>query len=119
MSRRLERVNMLLREEISRIVSTELTDPRLMTLRTITRVESSADLSNAKVYVSAIGKKSNKNDMVIALNSASGIIRKKLHQLKLKKIPSISFLIDESLTRGDEVIKILDDIGLNPSEGSL
>ena len=119
MSRRLERLNMLLRVEISRIVSAELTDPRLMTLRTITRVESSADLSNAKVYVSAIGKDSNKNDMIVALNSASGIIRKKLYQLKLKKIPSIYFLLDESLTRGDEVIKILDDIGLNPSEGSL
>ena len=119
MSRRLERVNRLLKEEISLIVSTELTDPRLMTLRTITRVESSADLSNAKVYVSAIGKDSNKNDMIVALNSASGIIRKKLYQLKLKKIPSIYFLLDESLTRGDEVIKILDDIGLNPSEGSL
>ena len=119
MSRRLERVNRLLKEEISLIVSTELTDPRLMTLRTITRVESSADLSNAKVYVSAIGKDSNKNDMVVALNSASGIIRKKLYQLKLKKIPSIYFLLDESLTRGDEVIKILDDIGLNPSEGPL
>ena len=119
MSRRLERVNRLLKEEISLIVSTELTDPRLMTLRTITRVESSADLSNAKVYVSAIGKDSNKNDMIVALNSASGIIRKKLYQLKLKKIPSIYFLLDESLTRGDEVIKILDDIGLNPSEGPL
>ena len=115
MSRRLERLTMLLRGEISRIVSAELTDPRLMTLRTITRVESSADLSNAKVYVSAIGKDSNKNDMIVALNSASGIIRKKLYQLKLKKIPSIYFLLDESLTRGDEVIKILDDIGLNPS----
>ena len=119
MSRRLERLNMLLRVESSRIVAAELTDPRLMTMRTITRVESSADLSNAKVYVSAIGKDSNKNDMIVALNSASGIIRKKLYQLKLKKIPSIYFLLDESLTRGDEVIKILDDIGLNPSEGSL
>lgn len=116
MSRRLERVNMLLKEEISRIVSTELADPRIMMLRTITRVESSADLSNAKVYVSAIGEVTKKNEMVIALNSAAGIIRKKLRPLKLKKLPHLSFQTDESLSIGDEVIKILDEIGLEPGE---
>ena len=55
MSRRVDRINGLLREEISRLLSREIKDPRLSGLLTITQVRTSSDLRNAKVYLSVLG----------------------------------------------------------------
>ena len=72
MTRRMERVNVLLREEISRIVVAELRDPRLSKVITVTRVDTSRDLSRSWVYISVMGKQDHKDDTLKALKSASG-----------------------------------------------
>ena len=115
MSRRLERVNALLRQEISRIVSTELSDPRLSSLLTISRVRCSADLSRAKVYVSVLGD--GNSDTISALRSSSGVIRKSLRVLNIKKIPQLAFHLDDSVQRGDEVLRLLDEVSASESAG--
>ena len=76
MNRRMERVNVLLREEISRILANELNDPRISTIVSITRVEASPDLRHAKVHVSVFGDEQNKQNTIIALKSASGLKEK-------------------------------------------
>ena len=68
MSRRLERINALLRQEISRAISTELSDPRISPLYTVTRVQCSSDLSRANVYVSVLDDAS--SDTISALRSS-------------------------------------------------
>ena len=59
MNRRMDRVNMLVRQEISRIlVNVEINDPRLSSLISITEVQTSRDLRSAKVYFSVLGDES-------------------------------------------------------------
>ena len=108
MSRRLERVNALLRREISRAISTELSDPRVSSLHTVTRVECSPDLSRAKVYVSVLDEED--SETISALRSSSGVIRRSLRGLNLKKIPELVFQADESVRQGDEVLRLLDEV---------
>ena len=55
MSRRIERVNALLREEIAGLLTREIQDPRLGTMVSITEVDTSPDLRNATVRVSILG----------------------------------------------------------------
>ncbi len=109
----MERVNVLLRQEISRIISTEMADPRLSSLHTVTGVECSPDLSRARVYVSVLGDDAGKADTIAALKSASGAIRRSLRSLALKKTPQLSFHIDDSIEKGDAVLRLLDEVAVS------
>ena len=101
MSRRLERVNGLLRQEISAIVSSELSDPRLGSLVSVTEVDCSPDLGSAKVYVSVLGGQEDKSASLKALNSAAGFVHRSLrHRVRLKTVPSLEFRLDESIEAG-------------------
>ena len=112
MNRRMDRVNALLREEISRILAVELNDPRLPTLISITEVRTSRDLRNAKVYVSVLGDEDAKRDALAAMESAGGFIHRTMKRnLKLKYAPFLSFLLDESIEQG---AGMLDLISRNP-----
>jgi ribosome-binding factor A len=115
MNRRNERVNVLLRQEISRLLATELKDPRLPSILSITRVETSPDLRVARVFVSVLGDKSEKADTLKALRSASGYVRRKLRQqVTLKMVPSVEFRIDESIERGAEMMKLISEAAPSP-----
>ena len=60
MSRRTDRLNEVFKREISRLLEREVNDPRLGNIISLTRVEISHDLRNAKVYVSVLGEESSK-----------------------------------------------------------
>ena len=112
MNRRMDRVNMLVRQEISRILAVELNDPRLSSLISITEVQTSRDLRNAKVYFSVLGDEQTKQNALFALENAGGFIHRTMKRnLKLKFAPVLSFQLDESIEQGTDM---LDLIGRNP-----
>tara|TARA_B100000749_G_C18342559_1_gene429673 strand:+ start:270 stop:686 length:417 start_codon:yes stop_codon:yes gene_type:complete len=122
MTRRTQRVNELLRQEISLVLQHRLRDPRLSPLISVTRVDTAEDLRNAKVYVSILGSKAKKNDALDGLSSAAGYLRKELGDvLPLKHVPSLAFVLDESIERGDAILEVLDhlSVGESVSEGDL
>lgn len=106
MSRRMDRVNVLLRHEISRVLSREMNDPRLARLVSVTEVDSSADLRHAKVYVSVLGEPSDKRSTLDALKSASGYIHRTIRpKLALRNVPHLVFYLDESIEQGAELLE--------------
>ena len=112
MNRRMDRVNMLVRQDISRILAVEMNDPRLSSLISITEVRTSRDLRSAKVYFSVFGDQDAKQDAQAALESAGGYIHRTMKRnLKLKFAPFLSFQLDESIEQGADM---LDLIGRNP-----
>ena len=122
MTRRTQRVNELLRQEISLVLQHRLRDPRLSPLISVTRVDTAEDLRNAKVYVSVLGSKAKKSDALDGLSSAAGYLRKELGDvLPLKHVPSLAFVLDESIERGDAILEVLDhlSVGESVSEGDL
>jgi len=111
MARRIDRVNVLLRQEISRVLAVELNDPRLSTLVSITRVSASSDLRQAKVYVSVYGDATDKKEALIGLKSAARYIHRAIREnISLKFIPHLEFHLDESIERGDEVLEMIDQV---------
>ena len=117
MSRRQERVNHLLRQEISKLLAREVNDPRLPAVISVTRVEVSADLRHAKVLISVLGDAKEKGNALAGLNSAAGFLHRILRQrLSLRHIPNLFFSLDESIEHGQELLDILDSLS---NEGKL
>ena len=111
MSRRTERVNVVLRQEISQIIGRQIKDPRLSGLVTITRVETSEDLRHARVFVSVLVSKDDKGTVLRGLNSATGYMRRELKgRLTLKYIPDLSIVLDESLEEADHIFRLMDSL---------
>ena len=109
MNRRMDRVNMLVRQEISRILSVEINDPRLSSLISITEVQTSRDLRSAKVYFSVLGDEHQKQNTLAALESAGGFIHRTMKRnLSLKFAPFLTFQLDESIEQGTEMLDLID-----------
>ena len=111
---RLQRVNQLIREEISLLVQRELKDPRLGFV-TITEVDIAKDLRTAKVYVSVLGSEADWQGSLQALEHARGFIRSWLTpRLRLRAIPHLTFHPDRSMAHAAHIQTVLE--GLRASE---
>ncbi|MBE0480097.1 MAG: 30S ribosome-binding factor RbfA [Dehalococcoidia bacterium] len=110
-SRRLARVNELLREEIGELLLHAMRDPRLSGLISVTEVITSGDLRHAKVYVSVLGTEDDKKGAEEALKAAAGFLRRSLaERVTLRYIPDLSFEIDESIERGSRLLQIIKEV---------
>jgi ribosome-binding factor A len=109
-SRRQRQVGELLHEEISRIIQHETKDPRLGFV-TVTGVNVSPDLREARVYVSVFGDKPEIKNTLAGLTSAASYFRRLLAQsLSLRHVPELSFKLDTSLDYGMHIEALLDTI---------
>ena len=116
MSRRTDRINGLLRQEISRLLSRNLNDPRLSGVVSITRVETSADLRVSRVYVSVLGSPDDKDSVLKGISSAGGFIRREMRDsLSLRYIPDLRFTLDESMEEAQHVQRLMDRLAPPPS----
>lgn len=108
--KRASRVKHLLQQEISRILQREMKDPRI-TLVTVTNVSLTDDLRDAKVFISSLDDNVDRQDLLHGLSRATGFIRGELgRQLKLKYIPQIEFLFDDSYAQQERIFDLIDQI---------
>ena len=111
MSHRIERVNQLIRQEISDLLRREIKDPRLSQFIAVTEVVTSPDFRQARVYISFISDKQQKQDALDALAGASHFFRKEMARtLRLRRIPELSFHWDNSIERGAHIMNLIDDV---------
>jgi ribosome-binding factor A len=109
--KRLERVNQLIKEEISLLLQRELKDPRLGFV-TVTGVETSKDLRTAKVFVSVLGDDSQWRASLAAFTSARGFIRNWLRtHLDLRVTPELDFRPDHSMEHAAHIQQLLRELG--------
>ncbi|MBL8880366.1 MAG: 30S ribosome-binding factor RbfA [Phycisphaerales bacterium] len=109
MSRRTERVSHLIRNVIADAIRTEVSDPRLERLTSVTRVEISDDLSVARVYVSVMASEARRKLTLEALKAAAGRIRAFVRdQVTLRTLPRLTFFLDDSVRRAAEMVNTLD-----------
>ena len=110
MSRRTERINDQLREEISELLRYEVKDPRVGGLVSITEVHVSPDLRNAKVYVSVLGSDDEKRSTLEALSAAARFLQRELgKRLSIRRTPKLTFVADETLEEGSRILTLLDE----------
>jgi len=108
-SRRIERINHLLRQEIADLLTREVKDATLHdSMISITDVETSPDLRNAKVYFSVYGDDETVEAAHKHLNRASGFLHHNLKErLDLRHTPHLEFVLDRSLAQGDRIMRLM------------
>jgi ribosome-binding factor A len=113
---RVEKVQELMKQEISQIILRELKDPRIGFV-TVTSVECTGDLREAKVYVSLMGNESQVKSCWMGLNSSLGFIRREIgKRIRLRVTPEISFALDKSLDYSAHIQELLLKIKAEESE---
>jgi ribosome-binding factor A len=108
-NRRTTRLNQLLREELARLIQTEIKDPRVESV-TITRVEATRDMSYADVYVRTLTDAVPVDDAIAGLESAEGFVRRRLgRDLHLRRIPDFRFHADRALEHVQRIESLLEE----------
>jgi ribosome-binding factor A len=116
MSRRADRVNGLLRQELSKLILKEIKDPRLSGVVSITNVSVSPDLRNAKVYLSVFGDSNTKHEALSGIQSAASFLRRELRNtISLRYVPFLKFELDQSLEDSTHIFNILDSLQQSPN----
>ena len=116
MSKSLFRINEDIQRELS-VLLRNIKDPRVnQGLISITAVETSGDLGQAKVYLSVYDLQS-KKEFMKGLKSASGHLRYELGRaLSLRHTPQLQFELDKSLERGASIATILNNLEITHDE---
>ena len=112
MTRRTERVNELLRAEVSEILQREVKDPRLNVLFSVTEVSVSPDLKSARVYLSVMGSEEEQENALRAAKAATPVVRRELRPRlsSLRYIPELTFVPDHSIERGAHLSALIDRV---------
>ncbi len=125
-SRRVSRVSSLIKREVSLMLLYDIKDDRVGAgMVSVTRVDVSGDLQHAKIYISVYGTPEAKAETMAGLHSSASFVRRALGQrMRLRRTPEISFLADESLAQGDQILNLINNLpqpkgdpdSLNPQE---
>lgn len=108
MSRRLQRINVLFQHELAELIRSELRDPRLGDIISVTRVEVSPDLENANAYVSVMGDAEAKSSTMRALTAAAPFLRRHLvERIRIRRIPALHFVLDETMEEAAHVLDLM------------
>ena len=111
MPRRIDRINELLRQEISQLLSRQVKDPRLNGVISITQVKTNNDLRNARVFISVMGDPAAKQSALEGIQSAATYLRRELRdRLAMKYVPFLSFALDNPLDDADHLDQIMNRI---------
>lgn len=107
---RIDKIQELIKQEVSSMVLRELKDPRIG-FATITQVEASGDLRHAKIFVSVMGNEEQKRQTLEGLKSALGFIRSELaKRIRLRYTPEITLHLDTTLDHSVKIQKLLDEV---------
>jgi len=108
MSGRMRRVDVAMREVLGEAIAQGLKDPRIGFV-TVTDVETSGDLQQARVYVSLLGDDAERQASLEGLNSAHGVLQRRIaDKLRLKRTPTLVFHEDPTARRAARVDEILE-----------
>jgi ribosome-binding factor A len=116
MKHRLERVNEVVKRELSELILRDLNfEPAVLV--TVTAVDISPNLKQCHVYVSVIGASYQKSDVIAELEEHRTSLQRELSKrVVLKYTPHLHFKLDNSIERGSRVIEIIQDLDEPPRE---
>ena len=113
---RARRVGEQIQRDLAQIIQKELRDPRLGMI-TISAVDVSKDLAYAKVFVSLMNAKVERNEALEILEDSKGLLRHELAQgLRLRSVPELRFAYDDSMERGARMSALIDKARSGDSE---
>ena len=110
MSERILRVNSEIQKAISIIIANELKNPAIKGLITVTKVDTTTDLDQSKIYLS-IFEEDTREDVLNAIKHSAGFIRRELARMvDLRKVPFLTFFLDDSYDYGQKIEETINKI---------
>ncbi|MFD1426261.1 ribosome-binding factor A [Kroppenstedtia sanguinis] len=110
---RASRVGEQVKKELSHVLQHEMKDPRVGFV-TVTAVEMSGDLQQAKVFISVLGDEEKKKETLEGLEKAKGFLRTEIgRRVQLRHTPELIFKFDESIEHGQHISKLLEEVSRN------
>jgi ribosome-binding factor A len=114
-----DRVADQIRSELAMLLSREIHDPGIGFV-TITRVQMTPDLQQARVFYTALGDDKARQNSGRAIDRASSFLRRQIgSRLRLKRVPELTFIYDESIAGQDRIERLLNEIRTEPSGADL
>lgn len=105
------RTNASIQRELSSCIRSDVHDPRINLMTTVTACEVETDLKLCKVFISVLGSAEDKENTLQGLKAAEGFLRKHLaNTLNLRNTPNLKFILDESQEYGARMSKLIDDL---------
>jgi ribosome-binding factor A len=105
-----DRVADLIRAELALLLTREVHDPGIGFV-TITRVQMTPDLQQARVFYTALGDDQARKGTARAIERAGPFLRRQIgSRLRLKRVPELTFLYDESIAGQDRIEQLLNEI---------
>jgi len=103
------RVAEQIQRDLAELIRLEVKDPRVGMV-TLTDVEVTSDYAHAKVYFTLLGDADRVHEATAGLNRAAGFLRHELgHRIKLRVVPQLHFIHDESVERGARLSQLIDE----------
>lgn len=97
-----------IKRDIAALVQGEMKDPRIGMV-TVSRAEISPDLAHAKVFITLLDDGHDLPTCLRVLNNAAGFLRRELaKRLRLRIVPQLRFVHDESVVRGARLSALID-----------
>lgn len=110
MSERILRVNSEIQKAISYIIANEIKNPLIKGLITVTKVDTTADLEQSKIYLS-IFEEETREEVFNQIKHSAGFIRKELARtVDLRKVPFLIFYLDDSFEYGSRIEETINKI---------
>jgi ribosome-binding factor A len=108
---RIDKVNQLIRQELSDLLLRESKDPRLSGYISINDVTTTPDLRYAKVLVSCVCDESRQKEILAALAHSAGFFRSEMAKhFSMRRVPELSFAWDNSIARGANLLSYMDKV---------
>lgn len=110
-----DRVADQLRAELAQLLSREVNDPGVGFL-TLTRVKVTPDLQSALVFYTSLGDDTARRNTTRALDRVIPFLRRQIgKRLRLKRVPELKFIYDESIAGQDRIEQLLHDLHRDPN----
>src|SRR3954449_11522321 len=107
---RMRRVNEAVKEVLSAQLAAGLKDPRIGFV-TVTGVETSPDLRNARVYFSVLGDEAARDDALAGLRHSKGFLQSRVNsELRMKRTPTLDFVYDSTSERAERLTRLIDEV---------
>lgn len=109
--KRVARISEEVKKVVSELLLTDLKDPRISSMTSVTHVDVTNDLSYAKIYISVLGSDEEKQETIKGLKSAKGFVRKEISKnIDIRYTPQPIFILDESIERGVRLTKLIEEV---------
>ncbi len=105
------RIENELKKLLSEFILTEVKDPGMSSMASITKVSMTSDLKFAKIYVSVYDTEKKRESTIKTLNRAAGFIRTSLSKrISIRRMPQLTFVLDTSIEYSVNISRLIDQV---------